>query len=225
MRNGFNLRGIAVLAVAAAVTGSVPSAIAGDHDIFGRTRVADISGDPKEPRRHFRVRDTADLNPADAEAVYNKLSGDMAMGYRISGDIVAKSFRGWQRANTAPYISSSHGRRYLNNFVNAEGAAYLKFETAGRLPVGSIIAKESFSVSTDGKANVGPLFLMEKMSKGFNYVSGDWRYSMIMPDGQIFGVTKGKGSRAVKFCISCHLAKERQDHLFFLPKAYRRKKN
>ena len=145
----------------------------------------------------------------------------MAAGYRLSGDETARAFRGWKRANTAPYLSSSHGRRYLNNFVNPKGVAYLEFEKAGRLPVGSIIAKESFSVSADGKASVGPLFVMEKMPKGFNYVSGDWRYTMIMPDGQILGVTKGKGSAAVKFCISCHLAKERQDHLFFLPKAYR----
>ena len=62
---------------------------------------------------------------------------------------------------------------------------------------------------------------MRKMDKGFNYVSGDWQYAMIMPDGEIFGVTKGVNSQRVEYCIGCHLAQEAKDHLYFLPKGYR----
>jgi len=70
----------------------------------------------------------------------------------------------------------------------------------------------------------GPLFLMEKMPAGFNYVSGDWRYTMIMPDGRIFGVTKGENAERVEYCITCHLAREDNDHLFFVPEAFRVKR-
>ena len=68
----------------------------------------------------------------------------------------------------------------------------------------------------------GALFLMEKMPDGFNHASGNWRYTMIMPDGSIFGTTGGVGAKQVQFCISCHLAVEHQDHLFFIPEEYRR---
>ena len=74
----------------------------------------------------------------------------------------------------------------------------------------------------DGRAKPGALYLMEKMPDGFNYVSGNWRYMMILPDGSIFGTTKGEGAERVEFCISCHLAVAHQDHLFFLPKKFRR---
>ena len=67
-----------------------------------------------------------------------------------------------------------------------------------------------------------PLFLMEKMAPGFSPESRDWRYTMIMPDGSLFGVTQGEGSGRVKFCITCHeTAGDENDHLFFVPEDYR----
>ena len=77
------------------------------------------------------------------------------------------------------------------------------------------------AITEDGKVSPGPLFLMEKMSAGFNHASGDWRYTMIMPDGSIFGITNGEASKRVDFCVPCHLAAERHDHLHFLPEQYR----
>ena len=73
-----------------------------------------------------------------------------------------------------------------------------------------------------GDVFAGPLFIMEKMSQGFNAASRDWRYTMIMPDGSVFGVTNGQDSHKVQFCITCHArAGDENDHLFFLPEAYR----
>ena len=134
---------------------------------------------------------------------------------------VARDYRSWRRYNSAPYLSATHGNLYINNYVNEAGAAYGRFEAAGTLPVGSIVAKDSFVVERDGSVQPGPLFVMEKMAQGFNYVSGDWRYSQIMPDGVVFGETRGEAADRVAFCIGCHLAVERQDHLFFVPVPYR----
>tara|TARA_Y100000588_G_scaffold26608_1_gene26161 strand:- start:879 stop:1232 length:354 start_codon:yes stop_codon:yes gene_type:complete len=114
-----------------------------------------------------------------------------------------------------------HGRRFVSNFVNAKAVAYLQYEKAGTLPVGAIIAKDSFVVAKDGTLTPGTLFVMEKMAKGFSYVSDDWRYAMIMPDGSLFGETNGENAGRVEFCIGCHLAQEKQDHLYFVPKKYR----
>ena len=56
------------------------------------------------------------------------------------------------------------------------------------------------------KCSPGPLFLVEKMSAGFGADGGDWRYTLMMPNGQVFGVTGEKGSSNVAFCKDCHIA-------------------
>ncbi len=177
--------------------------------------------DPAKPRRHFRLRNPADLSPKDATTIYKRIGSEMEAAYRLSRHPVAESYRSWRRYNRAPYRSSPHGNRYVNNYANGRARDYGKFELAGRMPVGSVIAKDSFTVTEAGTTFPGPLFAMEKMAPGFKYVTGDWRYTMIMPDGSIYGQTNGASAERVEFCIPCHLARERYDHLFFVPKAYR----
>lgn len=89
------------------------------------------------------------------------------------------------------------------------------------MPAGAVIAKDSFSVAPDGQVSVGPLFLMEKMPAGFLAESGDWKYTMILPDGSLFGETHGHNSAGMQFCIDCHLAGADYDYLLFLPPEYR----
>jgi hypothetical protein len=63
---------------------------------------------------------------------------------------------------------------------------------------------------------------MEKMNAGFNAESGDWRYTMIMPNGAVFGTTKGAGADKVAFCIGCHISVAPDaDSMMFLPEEYR----
>ena len=186
-----------------------------------RLQTAQISGDPDQPRRHFRIRRPARLTPAEAEETYRQLVDELVAGYAPADHPAARDYRNWRRFNSAPYLSATHGNLYINNYVNEAGRAYGRFENAGILPVGTIIAKDSFVVERNGEARPGPLFIMEKMPKGFNYVSGDWRYTQIMPDGVFFGETLGEDAERVAFCIGCHLAVEQQDHLFFIPAPYR----
>jgi Cytochrome P460 len=178
--------------------------------------------DGNPPRRHFRLPNPAELSNEEAKAIYGNIQEKMARNYASSGVKPARKYQKWQRYNTMPFRSATHGRRFVNHYANPIASAYGKYENAGKLPVGSIIAKDSLAVTDDNKILPGPLFLMEKMPAGFNYVSGDWRYTMVMPDGSMFGTTNGVGSDNVKFCIACHLAVEAQDHLYFPPKQYRR---
>ena len=187
----------------------------------GTTPSFGFSGDPNRPRRHFRVRDAAELDQKTAQRNYARMVDDMARGYAVSNLAVAKSYRRWKKYNIAPYLSATHGRRFVNNYANAAASAYGRYEKAGALPKGAVLAKDSLMVTNKGSMAPGPMFIMEKMAPGFNYVSGDWRYTMILPDSSIFGVTKGENSARVGFCIGCHLARERFDHLFFVPKAFR----
>ena len=110
----------------------------------------------------------------------------------------------------------------MNNYANPRALAYGEFEAAGRLPVGAVIAKDSFWVTNSGGILLGPLFIMEKMPKGFSDVSADWKYTLVRADGMFFGETNGPGAKRVEYCIACHLARERYDHLFFIPMGSRR---
>ncbi len=86
----------------------------------------------------------------------------------------------------------------------------------------AIASTDSFSVTQTGEMLLGPLFIMEKMPQGFNHVSGDWKYTMVKPNGTLFGETNGPGAESVEYCITCHLARERYDHLYFIPEERRR---
>ena len=218
MRRNSWLPYIAILAGVIAAAASVGEA---SPPTSPKEHLLAFSGDPNKPRRHFRVKDVADLSDQEREALYRDIQNQLQLGYAISGDPTAKHYQCWKRANTAPYRSATHGRRFVSNFVNAKAVAYLQYEKTGTLPVGAIIAKDSFGVAKDGTLTPGPLFVMEKMAKGFSYVSGDWRYAMIMPDGSLFGESNGGNAGRVEFCIGCHLAQEKQDHLYFVPKKYR----
>lgn len=178
--------------------------------------------DFEKPAKHFKVERPADLTDQAAFSIYLRLLDEMTAGYRLSGDPSASDYRTWRRFNKTPYRSATHGQRFVNNYANTMARAYGRFEAAGAMPVGSILAKDSFAVTADGAVFLGPLFLMEKMPAGFNRQSRDWRYAMVMPDGSLFGRTGGAGAQRVEFCITCHQsAGADNDHLFFVPEAHR----
>jgi hypothetical protein len=180
------------------------------------------TADVDRPKRHFKVERPADLTGAKALTIYDRLLDDMVAGYALSGDSAAERYRTWTRFNKVPYRSATHGERYVNNYANPAGQAYGKFEESGTLPQGTVLAKDSFAVTARGDVFSGPIFLMEKMAPGFKPEARDWRYSMIMPDGSIFGVTNGQDTERVEFCIACHeAAGDEQDHLFYIPEEFR----
>lgn len=163
-----------------------------------------------------------ELEPAEANAAYDCLNADMKNSYAKSGVKEAGHYMDWKVFSTAPYASGTHGGRHVSNYGNAVAEeAYALYEEGGKMPVGSVLAKDSFAVQTDGRAVVGPLFMMEKMGAGFNKASGNWKYMLILPNGQTVGITNGQGSGAVKFCYECHMAAEDTDSLFFLPEEVR----
>ncbi|WP_282607266.1 cytochrome P460 family protein [Pelagibius sp. Alg239-R121] len=202
----------------------IPGPVVADQDSDAWrsiTQVAQISGDPEKPRRHFRVKNTARLSIEEASRIYGEMIDDIYLAYGAGQSDFSPPYRDWGLYNTAPYRSATHGARYVNNYANEVAKDYGRYEEAGIFPVGSVLAKDSFSVTKDGVVDIGPLFLMEKMPAGFNRVSGDWRYVMIMADGRLFGETNGRGAQKVEYCVGCHLAKEDQDHLFFVPEEVR----
>ncbi len=172
---------------------------------------------------HMTIADPAALNGARAESVYQAIRLRIERNYRVSGDPVVSAYQSWQRYNTAPYRSSNHGERHVNNFANPIASNYGKYEKLGRMAAGAIIVKDSFVVTESGDVMTGPFFLMEKREAGFNRFSNDWLFMMIRPDGGLVGITGGEGSENVKFCAECHnKAPAGQDNLFLMPKEVRR---
>ena len=179
-------------------------------------------GEAVAPKRHLKIERPANLSKADALSIYQQIAEALERGYAASRVAKFTRFRGWRIYNDAPYRSATHGNRYVNNYANDVAKAYGKMEAAGPMPPGSVLAKDSFTVTADGDVFGAPLFVMEKLAPGTSPKTADWRYVMILPDGSFFGDTAGDNADKVAFCHGCHTAKARNDYLFFVPKDYRR---
>ncbi|WP_350334970.1 cytochrome P460 family protein [Coralliovum pocilloporae] len=167
-----------------------------------------------------------DLTDADATALYDCIKDKLAEGYKGSGLEEATAFRSWFVPNTNTFVSPTHGKRFVQHYINDIGKeAYLKYDDVDKnvMPVGTIAAKESFAVSKkDGKVRPGPLFLMEKVAAGTLPDTGDWKYTLISPKGKIIGQTGTESEKKIKFCHGCHQnALEDYDAMFFPDVDYR----
>ena len=183
------------------------------------------AGNPCNPCNPCGAAGAVELTDAEAANVYDCVRQYMEAAYRPADDPAASNFLSWTNFSLVPYVSATHGNRYVMNYANPTAAdAYDEFEDIDEVPAGGVIAKNSFVIGKNGQAMVGPLFLMEKMGEGFDAQTGDWKYSMIMADGSTFGVTNGTNSSGVQFCNECHAAVAEQDYLYFLPEDYRARK-
>lgn len=167
---------------------------------------------------HPKVPFPASLDGRRAEAVYQAIKLQIRNDYARSGDPVALAYQGWKRYNVTPYLSPNHGARFVNHYANDLARAYGKYEDIDRLPVGSVVIKDSFVVTESGMLRTGPFFMMEKMPAGFPSAAGTWRFLMIRPDGEIFGMTGSNNADRVAFCGDCHnKAGADLDYLYFPP--------
>ena len=155
-----------------------------------------------------------DMTHDDAQAVYDCLAGAMQDGY-LEGDkrwiprAFVAEYRNWTAASTLPADPGVHGGRFLFTWVNGTGAAeYVRFaDERGAMPAGTVIAKESFTVSEDGKAKPGPLFLMQKTAQGISPRTNDWYYMAVQPNGTPMAVN------VFTACNECHSAYSDSDYL------------
>lgn len=157
------------------------------------------------------VESAFDLEEDQVVALYECLGDKMLEGYTKGDNEVAASFRGWAATSTRPAVAGPHGNRFLNTFANDIAAEqYLKFEDEGVvMPVGSVLAKESISISKKKKtARPGPLFIMTKLAAGGAPETADWLYSGVQPNGKPM---KFKQS----FCHNCHAGWEDSDYLAY----------
>ncbi len=147
-----------------------------------------------------------DLTAEEAEKVYDCLKQSLVDGYKkgnkrwIPKEIV-DDYRNWALVTKFPAAPGFHGGRFLMTYVNAVGAdTYMEYkEEDVVVPSGTLIAKESFSVSDEGKVRKGPLFIMQKVDKGKSPKTNDWYYMMVAPNGAPLAVN------VYKACSECHM--------------------
>lgn len=156
------------------------------------------------------VEDFFDLDEDQVIAVYDCLEAKMAEGYASGDDPVAAEFRSWTATATRAAVAGPHGNRLLLTFANDIAAeSYLKFADEIEMPVGSVLAKESISLSKKKQtARPGPLFIMTKMEAGSIPETDDWLYGGVQPNGKPM---KFKQS----FCHNCHEGWAEQDNLAY----------
>ncbi len=174
------------------------------------------------PTEHLKIENPNRLSEAEARRVYDSIADELAAFYALSREPGALAYRSWEIYNKAPYLSATHGNRYVNNYANRRAAAYGRLKQGERLPEGAVLAKDSFTVTSEGEIFGAALFIMEKLAPGGRPETGDWRYVMILPDGSYFGDSEGDNAADVAYCHTCHKTKKRNDFLFFVPKRYRR---
>ncbi len=170
---------------------------------------------------HVTVKNPATLSGADANRIYDQIRQRMADNYALAELVEIKDYQSWTRYNSAPYVSATHGQRFVNNFANDKASAYGKLAKGEKYPVGAVFAKDAITVTSDNKIFPGAMFGMEKLVAGANPDTADWRYFVVLPDGTLFGDTTGAEPELVEYCHACHAAKASDDYVFFVPKAHR----
>ena len=92
-----------------------------------------------------------ELSFAEATAAYDCVKGNLKQGYgksalasEIAGLAIAASYQNWNRVSTRAYVSATHGQRFVHNYHNAIAQEYTRYEEAGVLSVGAVLAKDSF---------------------------------------------------------------------------------
>ena len=170
---------------------------------------------------HITVENPADMTQQEANRIYDSLKQALVEGYAPAKMELIENYQNWKRYNSAPYLSSTHGQRFVNNYANELGGDYGQLRPGQSYPVGTVFAKDTITVTDEGKNFPGAMFVMEKLRAGQNPGTADWRYVMVIPDGSIFGDTIGDEPELVDYCHACHKARADDDYVFYVPKDYR----
>lgn len=169
---------------------------------------------------HLAIENPAELSKEEALSIYASLKRRMARGYAAAQMDLLRNYQNWPLFNDAPYISATHGQRFVNSYANRMAHNYGTLQEGEQLPMGSVLAKDSITVTDEGNIHPGALFVMEKLAQGASPDTADWRYIMVMPDGSLFGDTMGDRANVVTYCHDCHAAVADRDYTFFVPEEY-----
>jgi hypothetical protein len=133
--------------------------------------------------------------------------------YRVYAPLgIGVGYQSWKKATKHPHISPTHGKRFVEIYVNEVGYAAYTDESVV-IPVGTVIVKTSWEAKGGKPTRVpGPLFIMKKMPEGYNAERNDWYYALhweAVPARwqKRLGATQvywRSPSKKVNYCAKCH---------------------
>lgn len=142
--------------------------------------------------------------PDALEDAYDCLEGWLLDSYAQSKHVVPALIEDWERASYAPFKMEQIADRYLVIYGNERAVGEEETVWLDRdMPIGAIVAAAGFTIDGEGRAIPAPLFIYEKMSNGYLFGRGNWRQTLIEPDGTIAAVTKGPGAEQLTACADC----------------------
>lgn len=151
-----------------------------------------------------------DFEQADIDRLYECVESTLAENYAKEGHEIGSIYRtDYQATATGPAAPGPHGNRFLFTFANDVAYdTYVQYpsEDGFAMPVGSILAKESYKLRDDGTPRPGPLFIMTKVDAGVADEFGAWVYSAVQPNGKPMNIKQS-------FCHDCHQAFSTQDSM------------
>jgi len=121
-------------------------------------------------------------------------------------------YASWQKMNTEPFFSKTHGKRMVDVYVNDIALEAFK-DDEKPFPVGSVVVKTSWETKDKVATDVaGPIFVMEKKQQGYDPGNEDWWYALhweqVPPEWrQRMGGTQTywrSPSQKVGYCGGCH---------------------
>lgn len=147
-----------------------------------------------------------ELSADEMTELYNCLQPKFAKAYAKKGDEVGSVYSSWKPGSIRPAAPGVHSGQYLMTYVNDIGYdQYVEYRTDGsQMPIGTVIAKENFTIKSSGKIKFGPLLVMTKVGDEAADTRG-WLYTGLKPNGKTLKVD-AKG-----FCHACHQAYPTQD--------------
>jgi len=86
---------------------------------------------------HVSIENPAELSQAEANKIYDELRKLMGESYALADLAAIEDYQSWSRYNSAPYLSATHGRRFVNNFANEIARDYGKLPEGGRCQSGN----------------------------------------------------------------------------------------
>lgn len=148
----------------------------------------------------------SDLSLDEIQTHYECIRPDLVTGYQSGDNPVAKGYTDWKAGATGPAKPGFHTNRYLMTYINDIGySTYVEYATSDVvMPIGSLLAKESYKIKSSGKIKAGPLFIMEKVGVDQAPKADGWLYSAVKANGKPMKVKQS-------FCHSCHQAYKAQD--------------
>lgn len=123
-----------------------------------------------------------DLSPEEAEAAYACIAPELQTIYAASGHALAERWTSWERLEQPPIlVPDAFGMRWLVVHGNERAIKGRPFEgyMDREFVVGAALAMPSFTVSEEGVVAPSPLYIVEKMQRGYSGPYGNWRFTEI----------------------------------------------